>query len=60
MIVGFLLGFVLGLAIAPLIRSWLIWREHEDARREAELYEETIRSMRADGPVDRWPRPARS
>lgn len=42
MIVGFLLGFILGLGVAPLIRSWLVWREHEEARREAELHERVL------------------
>ena len=60
MIVGFLLGFILGLAVAPVLRSWVLWREHEEARREAHLYEETLRTMRSDGPTSRWPRPARS
>ncbi|HEX5948251.1 MAG TPA: hypothetical protein VFZ45_01665 [Actinomycetota bacterium] len=60
MIVGFLLGFILGLAVAPVIRSWILWREHQEARREALLYEETIHSMRPHGPASRWPRPARS
>jgi hypothetical protein len=59
-IVGFLLGFILGLAVAPVIRSWILWREHQEARREASLYEETVRSMRPEEPASRWPRPARS
>jgi hypothetical protein len=42
---GLLIGFVAGLVIGPLIRSWLAWREYLDASREARLHEETLRRM---------------
>lgn len=60
MIVGLLLGFILGLAVAPVLQSWVLWREHEEARCEARLFEETLKGLRPDGPERPWPRPARS
>jgi len=52
-----ILGFLLGLAAGPAIRSWVIWREHVAASREAWLAEETLRRLEdgrlretADGP----------
>ena len=45
MLAGLLIGFVAGLVIGPLIRSWLAWREYLDASREARLHEETLRRM---------------
>jgi hypothetical protein len=44
-LVGLLLGFVLGLLVGPMIRSWLAWREYTDASREARLTEDVLRHM---------------
>ena len=40
-----ILGFLLGLAAGPVIRSWVIWREHVAASREAWLAEETLKRL---------------
>lgn len=40
-----ILGFVLGLAAGPVIRSWIVWREYQAASREAWLAEETLRRL---------------
>jgi hypothetical protein len=40
-----ILGFLLGLAAGPVIRSWIVWREHQAASREAWLAEETLRRL---------------
>jgi gas vesicle protein len=45
MLVGLLIGFVLGLLVAPILGSWLSWREYARARREARLAEDLIRHM---------------
>lgn len=42
-----ILGFVLGLLAGPSIRSWIVWREHRAASREAWLAEETLRRLGA-------------
>lgn len=39
------IGILIGLAIGPLFRSWLTWREYVDASREARLHEEVLRLM---------------
>jgi hypothetical protein len=44
-IAGLVIGFVVGLLVSPMIRSWLTWREYVAARREARLHEETLRRM---------------
>jgi hypothetical protein len=41
----FILGFLAGLATAPMLRSWVIWREHRAASRAAWLAEETLRRL---------------
>ena len=38
-------GFLLGLAVAPVLRSWVVWREHRAASRAAWLAEETLRRL---------------
>ena len=35
---GLIVGALLGLAVAPLLRAWVGWRMVEDARRESERY----------------------
>ena len=37
----FILGVVVGLLASPTLRSWIVWREHQLASREAWLAEET-------------------
>lgn len=43
-----ILGFVLGLATYPVIRSWIVWREYRRGSREAWLAEETLKRLEAD------------
>jgi hypothetical protein len=38
-----ILGFVLGLLVSPILRSWIVWREYRDASRQASLAEQTLR-----------------
>ena len=45
MLIGLAIGILLGLAIGPLFRSWLAWREYVDANREARLHEDVLRLM---------------
>jgi hypothetical protein len=52
MLIGVLLGIVIGLALGPLIRSWISWREYLDASREARLHEELLRRMKEAPPPD--------
>lgn len=33
---GVLVGALLGLAVAPVLRAWITWRTVEDARRQHE------------------------
>ncbi len=40
-----ILGFLVGLAVAPILRSWVVWREHRNASRAAWLAEETLRRL---------------
>ncbi len=41
----FILGLLVGLALAPVLRSWVVWREHQAASRAAWLAEETLRLL---------------
>ena len=41
----FMLGVVVGLLASPMLRSWIVWREHQSASREAWLTEETLRRL---------------
>ncbi len=41
----FILGLLAGLAAAPALRSWVVWREHRAASRAAWLAEETLRRL---------------
>ena len=45
-----ILGFLIGLAVSPLIRSWIVWREHAAASREAWLTEEALRRLEHEQP----------
>jgi hypothetical protein len=45
MLAGLLLGILIGLALGPLIRSWITWREYVEASREARLHDEVLRAM---------------
>lgn len=47
--VELLIGFVVGLLVGPVIRSWIAWREYAAASREAQLHEDLLRLM-ADSP----------
>jgi hypothetical protein len=38
-----ILGFVLGLLVSPILRSWIVWREYRAASKEASLAEQAIR-----------------
>ncbi|MGH2661468.1 MAG: hypothetical protein ACRDH8_01410 [Actinomycetota bacterium] len=38
-------GFVIGLLVGPVIRSWIAWREYAHASREARLHEDILRLM---------------
>jgi hypothetical protein len=40
-----ILGFLLGLAVGPVIRSWVAWREYQAASREAWLAQETLKRL---------------
>ena len=53
----FILGFLAGLATAPALRSWVIWREHRAASRAAWLAEETLRRLEAQYSEDPAPAP---
>ena len=41
----FILGLLTGLAVAPVLRSWIVSREYRAASRAAWLAEETIRRL---------------
>jgi Na+/glutamate symporter len=45
MVTGLIVGFVLGLLIGPILRSWLTWKQYLEASREAQLHEEILRLM---------------
>lgn len=38
-----MLGFVLGLLVSPILRSWIVWREYRAASKHAGLADQTIR-----------------
>ena len=40
-----ILGFLLGLACGPAIRSWVVWREYRAASRTAWLADETLKRL---------------
>ena len=57
MLIGLLLGIIIGLAVGPILRSWLAWREYVDASREARLHEEALRLMSSQPPsLSEWTR----
>jgi hypothetical protein len=41
----FILGFVLGLIAAPVLRSWIVWREYQASSRQAWLADETLKRL---------------
>ncbi len=45
MLLGLIVGIAIGLLLGPALRSWLVWREHVDADREARLHEEILRRL---------------
>lgn len=47
-LVGLLVGGGLGLLAGPAIRSWLAFREWQDASREADLTDRLLERMEAD------------
>jgi hypothetical protein len=50
LLIGLMLGIAIGLLLGPVLRSWLVWREHVEASREAKLHEEILRRMAAPQP----------
>jgi len=44
-VVGLLFGIFLGLLLGPILRSWLLWRAIEAARREAALADAILARM---------------
>jgi hypothetical protein len=47
-LVGLLVGGCLGLLAGPAIRSWLAFREWQDASREADLTDRLLERMEAE------------
>lgn len=47
MLFGLIVGIAIGLLVGPALRSWLVWREHVEADREARLHEEILRRLEA-------------
>ncbi|HYZ11403.1 MAG TPA: hypothetical protein VE962_05865 [Actinomycetota bacterium] len=45
MLVGLIVGIAIGLLLGPALRSWVVWREHVEADREARLHEEILRRL---------------
>lgn len=45
---GLLVGVGLGLLVGPAIRSWLAYREWEDASREADVADRLLERLEAD------------
>lgn len=45
MVTGLIVGFVLGLLVGPILRSWLTWKQYVEASREAQLHDEILRLM---------------
>jgi hypothetical protein len=41
---GLLIGVLLGLAVAPVLRSWLMWKSTEEARQGVPTVVETERT----------------
>lgn len=56
---GLVVGVFVGLALGPVIRSWLAWREWRDAARQASLTHEMVRLLEADAPPPDNPRRGR-
>ena len=58
-----ILGFLIGLAVSPMLRAWIVWREYAAASREAWLTEETIRRLEREHssedppPTREYPKP---
>lgn len=48
-VAGLVLGLLLGLMLGPILRSWLLWREVESARREARLADALLDRLDSDG-----------
>ncbi len=44
-----ILGFLLGLAAGPSIRSWIVWREYRAASREAWLADQALKRLEDEG-----------
>lgn len=45
MVTGLIVGFVVGLLIGPIFRSWMTWKQYVEASREAQLHDEILRLM---------------
>jgi hypothetical protein len=53
LIAAFLVGLAVGLLLAPVLRSWLLWRQYRDASREAARAERTVRYLETrEAPAD--------
>jgi hypothetical protein len=55
--VMFLVGVLVGLLLAPVLRSWILWRQYRSASRQAGTAEATLRRLERDEPR-RAPTPA--
>jgi hypothetical protein len=48
LLVGLVLGLCIGLLVAPAFRSWQVYREWQEASREARLTERLLRKLEVD------------
>jgi hypothetical protein len=48
LLIGLALGLCVGMAVSPVLRAWLMWREWLEASREADLVGDVLRRMDAD------------
>lgn len=58
LLVGLVLGLCLGLLVAPAFRSWQLYREWQDASREARLTERLLRKLEVEADDPSSPDPA--
>jgi ABC-type transport system involved in cytochrome bd biosynthesis fused ATPase/permease subunit len=48
--VTFLIGLLVGLVLAPVLRSWILWRQYRSASRQAASAEAALRRLERDEP----------
>jgi hypothetical protein len=48
LLIGLALGLCVGMAVSPVFRAWLMWREWLEASREADLVSDVLQRMDAD------------